>query len=333
MIDRRRSLFWARLGGGLALLLFAGIALWLLSSNYAAALALVIGGMAAWLVLSLLRRLIQRMGRRAVWLLVAIPVTVGGIAAALILFALPMGTAIAPQEVEGSGEPEEAPEIAPTEAVIRAYRVTVEPTDGTATFAVREEIVYDLTVNGEITNRDQLIQFAAREVEGNARGFLLREVEIEPLGQSVYADLRLPTPGGAYVDAPLCEPLACPPATVTLVDFPASSFYLARETTEVERVPYVQTETITWTTRTYERGLAFAYVPPPFHLMRPVIGPLLGASTASEWVAALVGALGGAVAIPLVKPLLVDIAEDKASEGIKRIKARRKKGTEPKKGA
>jgi hypothetical protein len=170
-------------------------------------------------------------------------------------------------------------------------------------------------------------------VTSNARGFLLRDVEITPVSGGVFANLRFPTPGGAYVEAPLCEPLACPPAIVTLADFPANSFYLARETTEVERAPYVGTETITWTTRAYERGLAFAYVPPPFHLVRPAIGPLLGASTATEWVAGLVGALGGAVAIPLVKPLLVDIAEDKASESIRRLRARGKKRSEANNGS
>src|SRR5207247_10010311 len=128
----------------------------------------------------------------------------------------------------------------------------------------------------------------------------------------------------------LCRAASCAPAEVQVSNLPPGSFYASRETGEIDRAPYAGTETVAWQTRNLRRGLAFAYIPAPFHLLRGVLAPLLGASNVSQWATGLLGMVGGAAAIPLIKPLVQDIAEEKASKGIgKAWDQRKKKSQQP----
>lgn len=307
----------SRLLGGLLILTAILLLIGLFITNYTAALALLIGIGIAMLLTTIVRWMRERIASRRLIL---------GLAAGLgLLLCAVIGLAILLSgEIGATGanpEPsEEDPDAAAPQAkpLIRAYRIYVSPAEERGVFNVQEEVVYDMVVEGQVMSSDQVMLLPTRQVTAESKGFLLSEVVIYP-SNPVY--VRTETGGESATRLCLAS---CPPTTVELRDFPENAFYAARESAEVERAPYVGTETVSWSTRRLDRGLAFTYIPSPFQALRGLIGPLLGASSISEWAAGLLGMISAMFAIPLLKPLVVDIAEDKASERIKRFWEQRK---------
>lgn len=309
--------FPSRLVAGLLILAVIMLLIGLFIANYTAALALLIGIGAALLLTPVIRGLRRRFGLRGVIFgLVGLGVLLCAVGALVVIFSSGIGATGAGGAPPADQDPEAA--VPQPEPLIRAYRIYVFPAEERGVFTVQEEVIYDIAAAGEILSSDHVMQLPARQATAESKGFLLREVVIYP-SDPVY--LRTETGGEAEVNLCLAS---CPPTTVELRDVPENAFYAAREAAEVEHVPYVGTETVSWSTRRLDRGLAFTYIPSPFHALRGVFGPLLGASSMSEWAAGLFGMISAMFAIPLLKPLVVDIAEDKASERIKRFRERRK---------
>jgi hypothetical protein len=310
-----------RLSGILALILMAALFVGLLIANYRAALALIAGVALAFVVHQAWTRFA---GRTRLLVLSVIAVLVIGAACLLInmSFQLTMQGAAG-----GSDKPPEGVASFPE---IRIYRITIEPADTPDTFNVTESIVYDVvTPTREVVATNQVMLFPPRPITSESKGFLLREVVIQPWGASANKLIDIAMPDGSIQIARLCTPASCALSEIEIRGFPEGAFYEARETSDIERIPYVGDETITWSTRRIQRGIAFTYVPAPFQAVRGIVAPLLGASNLSEWAAGLFGMVASAAAIPLLKPLVVDIAEDKASARVKKVLDKRKK-TPPK---
>jgi hypothetical protein len=306
-----------RLSGVIALILIAALFVGLLVANYRAALALMVGVALAFAVQWVWTRFT---GRTRLLVLSLIGVVVIGATCLLITmnFQLSMQGAAG-----GSDGP---PEGVPSFPEISRYRVTIEPADAPNTFTVNESIVYNVvTPAREVIATDQVMPFPPRQIMSENKGFLLREVILQPWGVSAAEPIAIELPDGSTQLATLCTAASCALSEIEVRGFPEGAFYEARETSEIERIPYVGDETITWSTRRIERGIAFTYVPAPFTTVRGIAAPLLGASNLSEWAAGLFGMVASAAAIPLLKPLVVDIAEDKASARLKKVMDRRKK--------
>lgn len=96
---------------------------------------------------------------------------------------------------------------------------------------------------------------------------------------------------------------------VLLRDAPRGSFLAAKNAEKMEKHPYMDTETVSWSVMDLEEGITFAFVPPPFHYIRPMIEPLLGVSGLNEWVLGILGLSGSILLTPIVKPVLLSIAQ------------------------
>lgn len=117
----------------------------------------------------------------------------------------------------------------------------------------------------------------------NRRGFLLREAVI--------------------ANSVTCRSAAF----VELNDFPLNAFYAAVYADNLQHYPYVDTETITW--RPGSRDVRFSYISPPFQFLRPVLAPLMGASSASQWAIGIISVLGTLVFVPIIQPVLVEMIQ------------------------
>ncbi len=308
--------------------------------DYRAALALVIGAVVAWLGIRVVRGLLARSRRggrsllRGALIVVAIVVVVGAGALLLLTMFNAAGETAAPLDPMGiptggaageGGAP--IPRPPQRELNIRQVVLSVRPIEGDVQhLSVREEIVFDVTVGDQTEYNGLTVTYPERTVESAQRGFLLREATLEPLGRGYRESFELSLPDGTEMATSLCSGGSCPLTLVRLEDFAARSFVDARGATNVVSEPYLNTETISWSTRSLSRGVTFAYMPPPLHHLRPLIGPLIGASGVSEWVVGLVGMFGTAVATPVVRPLVENWLEDRAAETvIDTVKKRRRK--------
>lgn len=294
--------------GGLAVL--AGLAI----VDYGTALAVILGVVGAVVLVWLLRRL-WRSPRRGLWLaaiLVLLVVGVGGVALLNSLLVSPdftgAGEDAAPEEPVGGAAP---PEVPQRELDITEYRATIrrDEAQGDGEIVLTEEVIYQVHENGTLIYADQLLALPPRPLASEPRGFLLREVSFEPLEVGPYERVSLVLPDGTEMRAALCTFRSCPPARVELQDFPENAFFGARGVTMVESMPYLRTETITWTPADLSDGITFAYVPAPYHYLRPVLVPFIGASTLDDWMVSVIALLGTLVAAPLVVPLLEYAAE------------------------
>jgi hypothetical protein len=322
---RQRPPFISRLLGALLLLAILLLLLGLLFVDYRAALALAVGVGGAGLIVRIAGRLGRdRSGRRILLVAAGVLVVIG--LAIAILAVLRLGSVpdllgpVATAEPQGASAGEEA---VVRELAITDYRLRAMPGESLAAgVVVDEEVVFDVYENGEVVLTGQGMRFPEREVASERQGFLLREVTVEPLDVGVFEPVGLALPDGSVEQARLCSPWACPPAHVRLEDFPQNAFFAARGVPEVEIVPYVNTEIVTWTVddvALLSQGVTFAYIPPPFQYLRPVLTPLVGASQFGEWLVGLVGLVGGVVAAPVLMPVLENLVVDRIFDAIKRV--------------
>jgi hypothetical protein len=310
-----------RVFGVIAIVLMAALFLWLLFVNYRAALALMVGVALAVAV----RWVWMRFAGRTRLLILGIGVVIVIGAACLVITS--GFTLVGFGAANGSDGPPEGVQSFPE---IRIYRVTIEPSDTPNTFTVKESIVYDVvTSTREVIAANQVMPFPPRPITSDKKGFLLREVVIQPWGVDAAEPVAIEMPDGSTQLAVLCTAASCALSEIEVRGFPEGAFYAARETSEVERIPYIGDETVTWNTRRIRNGIAFSYVPAPFNAAAGIARPLLGASNLSEWAAGLFGMVASVLAIPLLKPLVVDIAEDKASARLKKEWEKRKKKPAP----
>ncbi len=178
--------------------------------------------------------------------------------------------------------------------------------------------------NGDPSEIDEDIMFHLpdRKIASTSRGFLVRELQISPLQMDITGHISLTLSDGTSLDDDLC-PSYCPDSRIELLDFPKNAFYVAREARDLEVFPYVDTETITWSVRNLERGIAFAYVAPPYYQLRSLLKPFVEFSSFGQWVVGLVGVIIAFVITPVVKPVLTDLAKNKFKSQIERKPAKK----------
>ncbi len=135
------------------------------------------------------------------------------------------------------------------------------------------------------------------EVASVPRGFLVREVHT----------------------APACPAVECPPARVRVFNLPAESFLAAENVTPPQSGRYFESESVTWSQLEREAEVRFAVLPPPYPMLRPVLGPFIGLSGAGAWAGALF-----ALALALILYVVTKVAGDAVTDWVKRHLGRRR---------
>jgi hypothetical protein len=151
------------------------------------------------------------------------------------------------------------------------YEILLEPTDSSLKSFRLEE---GLRIEG---TSPQSWQFPERQVIGTNRGVLLKEVKIEPSQDVLEA-------------CPTCRS-GCSKAEIELVDFPSGSLYQIKGEEDRMTYPYLDTETITCSVHNPRQGVAFAYLPPPYYQLGPILEPLVAMSSSQLGVLSI-GSLG-----------------------------------------
>lgn len=323
------------IGGVVVLLVVAGLA-GLLFVDWRAAVAVVVGIGAGWLVRGLLRRVWQSK-RRGLWigLVVGIVILGGIVAGGLALFG---AGGMEPLAGSGGGAAEPAGEEAaeapepPLVGRIDIYRVNVQPGESLAAgVEVSEAAVYTLTKGGGEVVSGQIYEVPVRSVASERRGFLLREVTIIPWQTGATSNITLTAPDGETAVTRVCTFVSCAPSEVEITGLPKGSFFAARGVEDVTVTPYVNEEIVNWRSDDVSDGIVFAYIPSPFQVARPVLAPFIGASTASDWTVGLITLVGTVVAMPLVQPVLENIFQDWLADQVRALFGRKKDSRSPRK--
>lgn len=309
--------------GGVLLLIGLALLLGFAIVDFRAAMAILLGVAAAWLLVQIVRA-IGRSSRRGLWV-GFVAVIVLGVSLAFLLsttFQQQAGDS-RPLFDEGMMGAESAEAPRPT-VLPTAYRLTLSPGETKGEMLAHEEVIYNVMSQGSVAAADQLLTLPERVVASETRGFLLREVTIMPLDAGAYDLMAFPLPEGGEARAPLCTYLRCPISTVRLEDFPQNAFVAARGVKTVESAPYLDTEIVTWTPTNLPDGITFAYIPAPFHHLRGVLMPLVGATSLDDWMIGLLAMIGSLIAAPLIVPILENVLEEVVGEWIKEMLKRRK---------
>lgn len=311
-----------RIIGGLLVLLLVIAIVGLLFVDWRAAAAIV-GGLLVGAFVRFVLVHIWQSKRRGLWIgLFAGVVVIGGIVIGGLSL-LSMGGGLDASSAGPPAEEEPAEEEAagpPLVGRINLYRVTVRPgTSASLPTDVQQEVVYTLS-RGEVEIvSGEVLAGPAQQIFSEQRGFLLREVRIKPWETGPYTSLTLTAPDGDSAQARICSFLSCVPAEIEVIGLPRGSFYAARGVPDISAIDYVNEEIVEWTTNDVSGDIIFAYIPPPFHILRPLLAPFVGASTASDWTVGLITLVGTVIATPLVKPILEDIIEDKIAEFLRNL--------------
>jgi len=99
---------------------------------------------------------------------------------------------------------------------------------------------------------------------------------------------------------------------VELSDFPQNSFYAAHYAKGIQKFPYTDTETITWSPESI--NVKFSYIAPPFQVISPALMPLMGATTTSQLVIGLISLLGTFIFTPIIKPIFAEVTQKYAQK-------------------
>ena len=175
-------------------------------------------------------------------------------------------------------------------------------------FKINETI--NFSNNLKVVESDRVIHLPVREVTSSNRGLLLKEVHIAPLqaNSEGYVDLNLPN--GKRLSVYLCT-YYCPKSKIRLRDFPKNSFYDAKNDVSLQRDPYIDIETITWSVSDLNEGIKFSYISPPYYYLLPLMKPFVGISSLSELIIVLLGIIGGLIVTPIVGAFLSDLVKGK----------------------
>jgi hypothetical protein len=209
------------------------------------------------------------------------------------------------------------------ETILTEYHAFIEPIDVTqGLFGVSEEARYnikghtcmeDFKTSSSIIEEDKVLSLPKKEVYSLSRGLFIRELKIKPLD-------------GSDFNGSDC----CPETiTVELLDFPRDSFYEGRDVIKAESSRYLDTETVVLENRSLNREIVFAYIKPPFNLLRTFLTPIITLSYQSNWMIILFGLIGGFIITNVVKPTLTDMAKARFKAYLeKSISKRNEKSTD-----
>ncbi len=262
--------------GALGLVVFLALVAGLLLFNYTSGLALIAGALVALALIGLVRFLARR-GWKA-WLLAGLA-TGFGLAVFLVLL-------LFTRDRYYSGYPNLICPIASYHAVVApdSTRLNGFQIQETVTLVEGGEFTPPDTWSAEMVDNQPGYRLPAGQAAIDSRGFLLKEARVDP---SVTCNES---------------------ALVELRDVPRNAFYAAAYARDLQQYPYVDTETVTWDPGSGE--IRFSYIVPPFQILRPVLSPLIGASSISQWLLGLLALLGTFVFTPIVRPVLEEFAQN-----------------------
>jgi hypothetical protein len=181
---------------------------------------------------------------------------------------------------------------------IKAYHADIEPLGPSLeTFTIRETAISSPAADSP----EEKSSVVEKQVGSARRGFLLREVVLTPLDADAGGRIHLRFADGSSLETRFCG-LLCPESSATLHDLPRNAFYDAKDATVTSRDAYIDVETITLSIRDPRRGIVFAYLPPPYHHIAPILRPFLGASVMGKTALAFSGFIAVVVAVPILRP-------------------------------
>lgn len=216
--------------------------------------------------------------------------------------------------------------------VVAEYRATIEPIDQAFdVFKISEDVAFaegNTLPFYSSPDSTVFIKLGEWQVASHSRGFLLREVHFMPLQADASGHVDYTLPNGTKVSGRLCSLVfnccptyglfdqysMCPESKAEVRDLPSNSFFAAKDATDIQAQKYIDTETVSWSVTDLERGITFAYIPPPYHYLRPLLLPFIGASYLSQWVIGLFGFAATFLLLPVLRPILPDMAKGKLKD-------------------
>ncbi len=186
-------------------------------------------------------------------------------------------------------------------ATAQSYSVTIRPAEA-GKFSVTEEASVEVETLGVITATQPSPVTrvrTARTVAATSEGWLLQEVSFSPL-----ADVQVSLPDGTKV-TPLFLADFGAKLSARLQDMATGSVYAVKYAQGLASSSYVDTQTLTWSVPDLQESIPFAYIPSPWHNLRPLLAPFLSLSSLSQWVVGILGMVGGTVFGAFVQPPLV----------------------------
>ena len=224
--------------------------------------------------------------------------------------------------------------------VLEDYQAVIKPSDEKLiSFIVQESGTLDsyqfLFQSSQPANFDldssQPIRFQERLIQSHKRGFLLREVSLQPLNVDDVGKVNITLADGSSFQGDLCGYFyeffsthpdifipQCPSTRIELVDFPKDSFYAAKNATNIENFVYIDTESVRWSVWHLDQGIKFSYIPPPFYHLRALLSPFIGISFWSQWVFVIIGMISTFIATSILKPTIVNLINDKFKSRIEK---------------
>lgn len=259
--------------GAIILIVFIAAALLVASINYRAGAA-VLGGALAAVLIALMIRAIARSRRRVLLIVLMIPVILLGLVVLFGVFLMSRSRQSASPII-----------LCP----VAEHYIVIDPeTPRLQGFQIHEAVTLvegvEFTPPAEwqaaLVHNQPGYDLPERSAAVASRGFLLREAAVS-------------------------NALACSENTfIELNNIPLNAFYAAVYAYDEQHFPYVDTETITWSPGSTD--VRFSYIAPPFQFLRPLLSPIMGASSASQWVVGLASIAGTLVFYPIIQPILVE---------------------------
>ncbi len=220
----------------------------------------------------------------------------------------------------------------PRICVLESYKATVMAGDTSLnTLSIRDEIVFNPTVLQHttltppttwdivVTNEGQAFRLPERQILGGNRGFLLKQADFDLPYKDVFSsarfspDLEYDEYNGSLVyrleDYYVLPCMQRDTTNVTLKDFPRGAFFAAKDATDVNTQSYIDEDTITWSTGA--EHVTFAYVPPPFNHIYPLLNPLVGISSLNEFVDVIIAIVITFIVTNVIRPGLIEMAQNR----------------------
>ena len=258
--------------GAIILIVFIAAALLVASINCRAGAA-VLGGALAAVLIALMIRAIARSRRRVLLIVLMIPVILLGLVVLFGVFLMSRSRQSASPII-----------LCP----VAEHYIVIDPeTPRLQGFQIHEAVTLvegvEFTPPTEwqaaLVHNQPGYDLPERSAAVASRGFLLREAAVS-------------------------NALACSENTfIELNNIPLNAFYAAVYAYDEQHFPYVDTETITWSPGSTD--VRFSYIAPPFQFLRPLLSPIMGASSASQWVVGLASIAGTLVFYPIIQRILV----------------------------
>ena len=106
-----------------------------------------------------------------------------------------------------------------------------------------------------------------------------------PSGEAV-----ITLPDGRTLKGGLCS-LSCGAINIEIQDAPAGSFLAAKGAKAMQELRLSNREAISWSGTSLDQGITFAFVPPPYSIVQPILQPLVGLSALDQWLLGIFGLL------------------------------------------